>query len=342
MGTLLDVLSAAASPELIDSAAKLLGVTDNSAAQAAGLLGPTLIASLARQAEGPDGAARVSALLSRVGATTAADSSDLLSSAMLGRYGDVVGEMLGDSAAPLMNDLTRATGIPGFGAFLRMAAPVGIAALAAEVERRGLDEKQIAAALKAEAKEVQASDDPKAQTVALAFENIDAQAALRKQFTDDQWQAVSAFPALAAGYVAAVGISGPFGSIKEFAALTKALDPSTVTAGSTLLDAVWNSMQGAVDRAAATGDLGEIGLDRFDARDAAAVKARVLDVGERAWAALSKLPPEEAAAYRNATIKAATAVAESSKEGGFLGIGGAIISDSERAALESIRRVLGV
>jgi hypothetical protein len=152
---------------------------------------------------------------------------------------------------------------------------------------------------------------------------------------------VSAFPALAAGYVAAAGKSGPFGSIKEFAALTRALDPSALTAGSALLDAVWNSLQPAVDRAAATGDLGEIGLDRFDAGDAPAVKARVLDVGEEAWAALSQLPPEEAAAYRNATIKAAMAVAESSKEGGFLGIGGAVISERERAALEDIRGVLG-
>jgi hypothetical protein len=53
-----------------------------------------------------------------------------------------------------------------------------------------------------------------------------------------------------------------------------------------------------------------------------------------------KATPEEAQAYKDFVITAAEAVANAHREGGFLGIGGKPVSDSERAALDEIRTTL--
>ncbi len=253
----------------------------------------------------------------------------------------MLSEALGPTTGPLLNSLTRASDIPGLRTLLKFAAPLGVSALAAQATRQSLDRDALAAALQTEASEIAASDDVHARMVTAAFADVAAQETLKRQFTAEQWAAVSAFPAIAAGYVAAAGHSGPFGSIKEFAALSRAFDPARLTGGSTLLDAIWNSREAEVNKAAETGDLGAIGLDHFDPDDEEMVQSKVLDVATKAREALAELSPEEAAAYRNEVIKAATAVAESSKEGGFLGIGGQVISEKERIALEKIRTALG-
>jgi hypothetical protein len=53
-----------------------------------------------------------------------------------------------------------------------------------------------------------------------------------------------------------------------------------------------------------------------------------------------KATPEEAQAYKDFVITVAEAVANAHREGGFLGIGGKPVSDSERAALDEIRTTL--
>jgi len=44
---------------------------------------------------------------------------------------------------------------------------------------------------------------------------------------------------------------------------------------------------------------------------------------------------------RSLIIDVATKVAESTKEGGFLGIGGTRVSDAEKATIESIKAAIG-
>lgn len=57
----------------------------------------------------------------------------------------------------------------------------------------------------------------------------------------------------------------------------------------------------------------------------------------------AKATPQEAAEYKRWLMQLATATAEAGKEDqGFLGRGGVVVNDAERAALERIREVLGV
>jgi tellurite resistance protein len=55
-----------------------------------------------------------------------------------------------------------------------------------------------------------------------------------------------------------------------------------------------------------------------------------------------KADPSEADEYRRWLVALADSVAKGAKEGGFMGIGGELVNDKERAILESIARILGV
>ena len=50
----------------------------------------------------------------------------------------------------------------------------------------------------------------------------------------------------------------------------------------------------------------------------------------------------EADSYKHWVVRVATSVAEAAKEGGFLGIGGVVVSDAEQEVIEMLRSALGV
>jgi hypothetical protein len=70
--------------------------------------------------------------------------------------------------------------------------------------------------------------------------------------------------------------------------------------------------------------------------DQAGYQAKILDVCRSAAAALAKVPPEEALAYKNWVLAIGMKVAEASKEHGVA------VSDPEKAALAEISGALGV
>jgi hypothetical protein len=58
-------------------------------------------------------------------------------------------------------------------------------------------------------------------------------------------------------------------------------------------------------------------------------------------AAVQARSPADAQAYKDTLMAVARATAEASKDGGFLGIGGKLVSDDEQKALDAIRTALG-
>ena len=54
-----------------------------------------------------------------------------------------------------------------------------------------------------------------------------------------------------------------------------------------------------------------------------------------------KASPEEVEAYKRFVLSLAEAAAKAHKEGGFIGIGGKEVSESEQAALDEIKAALG-
>jgi hypothetical protein len=82
-------------------------------------------------------------------------------------------------------------------------------------------------------------------------------------------------------------------------------------------------------------------VDPRELKDQGALPQR-LESGVREALALleQKATPEEVEAYRDFLLKVAETVARAHKEGGFLGIGGKEVSESEQAALDEIAELV--
>ena len=83
-------------------------------------------------------------------------------------------------------------------------------------------------------------------------------------------------------------------------------------------------------------------LDQERVRAAGDVAKAVTErLGEAVGILKEKASPEEVDAYRNFVMDVAEAAAKAHKEGGFIGIGGKQVSESEQSALDEIEATLG-
>ena len=69
-------------------------------------------------------------------------------------------------------------------------------------------------------------------------------------------------------------------------------------------------------------------------------KDQLIDVVKAGAAAVTARSPAEARSYKDAILSVAQAAAEASKEGGFLGFGGTLVSKEEQAAIDALKAAL--
>ncbi len=93
----------------------------------------------------------------------------------------------------------------------------------------------------------------------------------------------------------------------------------------------------------------KLGTERYDiipdkgqaTRDKPLTPSDLLETIRRARAAVGRMPGQDADEYRLWVITIAQKVAEASKEGGFLGVGGKRVSADETVALKEIAETIG-
>jgi hypothetical protein len=345
MASILDSVASLATPELVGQIGSLAGIDPKLVATGWKAVGPTVLGALGAKAAAPGGVDAISGLMNMVGADIAGNPLGALTSlAGSGMGSDVVSSLLGGQATSITNSLSRSIGIPGLGDLMKVGAPLVISQIAKMAKEKNLDAKAVAKEIEAEAKDLAKSADPNVKAAMAAFEDAKAQDALKAKVGDKGWTALTVAPAIAASYVAAAGkggfLSDPMGAAKEAAALAANFDPTKLSAGSVLVDGVANSLQDTITKVA--GGKLPWDLSDYDLSDPAQVKAGIQDKLVAAREALAGLPAEEAAAYKKAVVDGATRVAEASKEGGFLGIGGKQVSDAEVTAINNIKRTLGI
>jgi hypothetical protein len=76
--------------------------------------------------------------------------------------------------------------------------------------------------------------------------------------------------------------------------------------------------------------------------DRAQIKTRLITHLKAAASAVEAKSPSEGAAYRAWLLSVATDVSQAAKEGGFLGMGGTLVSRDEQEALAQLAQALGV
>jgi hypothetical protein len=161
----------------------------------------------------------------------------------------------------------------------------------------------------------------------------------KSSFTADEWKKLIEAPMLASIAVTAADPSGLWGMLKE-----------SIAAGGALAkvkgDAAADPLIKAIAAEYQTGEGRSVARDGLKARLGGAKPA---DAASKAVAALGEVAsildakaPENAAAVRSWLAAIGQAVAEASKEGGFLGFGGVQVSDAEKATLAQVASALKV
>jgi hypothetical protein len=151
-------------------------------------------------------------------------------------------------------------------------------------------------------------------------------------YTKEEWESLVRAPLTAAMAVVASSPSGPIGVLKEMFAVGKGL-----LAGA---EGTTNPLIAAVVADVKAGNRPSMPAER--PRDLAQAKTQALGACREVSALLDRKAPGEAEGFRRWLLATAQRAAEAAKEGGFLGIGGAHVSDAEKAALGEVAAALGV
>lgn len=151
-------------------------------------------------------------------------------------------------------------------------------------------------------------------------------------YTPEEWKMISSAPMLAGLLVSVSDLSGPVGMVKEAMAVVKSVTESANSTSNELIRAVAEGVKAGGGRP----DTSELRTDPTNAR------AILIERCKQAAALVGQKSPPEAEEYKRWLVSLARKAAEASKEGGFLGIGGTLVSDAEKAALRDIAAALGV
>jgi len=170
--------------------------------------------------------------------------------------------------------------------------------------------------------------------------NIPTMAPSGSPFTDTEWKTLVTIPIQVGRAVMAVSPSGGIGMTKEVMALRDALEKTrAVETKNPMLRQLGQHLQGNMESIWSEAE------HAFKARwDSATVRQTAITACQQAVALLRKASPEDAMAYKEFIYSVAQKVAESSTEGGFMGIkaNASPISPEERTLLRDVANALGI
>jgi hypothetical protein len=158
----------------------------------------------------------------------------------------------------------------------------------------------------------------------------------KADFTPEEWRLLCKSPMLAGLVVVAASPSGPVGVIKEMFAIGKLIAETKAKGGA-------EALVGAI-----VGDITtREGMEQAKPTEIQGMKpdqarAHALEQLKKAAALVAQKDPAESAGYAQWLQEVTQRVANASKEGGFLGIGGTLVNEQEQAALADTAAALGI
>jgi hypothetical protein len=159
----------------------------------------------------------------------------------------------------------------------------------------------------------------------------------KSNFTPDEWKLLLESVMATSIAITAAEPNGLWGLLKESFAggteLAKAkMDPAT----DALIKAIVNDFGTAEGRTITRDGL----KDKLKGAKPAEIKDKCVEILRQAAAVVDAKAPGDAAAFKDWLRQISQHVAEASKEGGFLGIGGVSVSEAEKATLAEISTAL--
>jgi hypothetical protein len=155
----------------------------------------------------------------------------------------------------------------------------------------------------------------------------------KNDFTPEEWGVLVRAPLLVSYAIAGAAPSGGVGYVQEMKAVADAIvDAGEQAPDGSLVRAVVSQI-----RSNATDDT----RGPTESVSAGEIKGRAIEACRRAVSILrQKVSAEDADAYKGWLLEVGARVAAAAKEGGFLGFGGARVSESEEVALNEIAAAL--
>jgi hypothetical protein len=151
----------------------------------------------------------------------------------------------------------------------------------------------------------------------------------RRNFTNEEWLILTRTPTAVALAVMAAEAGGKAEVQSEILALDRALQESTRDTERWIIRLVADELQ----------PLGDFVPERLEF---VPLMTAALDLGDRAAAVLfAKVPAQDGKEYRHWLLTLGHRVAEAAKEGGLFGIGGAKVTENEKAVLTVLGIALG-
>lgn len=154
-----------------------------------------------------------------------------------------------------------------------------------------------------------------------------------KDYSDQEWKAISGAPTAAGLFITLADASGPIGIAKEAMAVSRAI--SEAATGSDTPDVVKSLAEGMTSGARPE-------LPDLPMGDRNKTKEALIGTIKAAVSAIETKSPAEAKPFKMWLTSIAAKVSQASKEGGFLGIGGTQVSGDEENALRQLSEVLGL
>jgi hypothetical protein len=161
----------------------------------------------------------------------------------------------------------------------------------------------------------------------------------KSNFTPEEWKLLLESVMMAGIAVTVAEPSGLWGLLKESFASGSALRQAKIDPGSSpLIRAVVADFETAEGQSTARDGLRE----KLASSKPPEVKVQCIETLRQARALVDSKAPDDAAAFKGWLREISQHVAEAAKEGGFLGIGGVLVSEAEKATLTEISSALGL
>jgi hypothetical protein len=330
MASLLESAGQMLTPDVMGQIGKAIGMDSSQVQSGMNAVGPTVLGSLSKSASAPGGA---DSILKALPTDASGTPSDMLSSLLGslsggGTSADMMQNMLGSGVNAISGTLSKGLGFD-VGPLLKMGVPLIAGLLTKAVKDNKLDANGLTKMLGDESKAYMDNPANKAtsELAQSALKAGEEGVALRKKYSDADWNKVRGAPVAAMYLVATASPSKGTGAVEELAAAAGVVAETIKQVSPTSL--IGTAFGGGMTKA-------EIDLLKKEAPP----RAQILGVISGGLAAVKANNPADATAYRNMVLGVATKTAEAAKEGGFLGIGGTQVSKEEQAAVNDITAAL--
>ncbi|HEY7473653.1 MAG TPA: hypothetical protein VH679_01475 [Vicinamibacterales bacterium] len=155
----------------------------------------------------------------------------------------------------------------------------------------------------------------------------------KADYSAEEWQAIAGAPVAAGLLITLSDVSGPAGIAREALAVGKAIAHLASGAAPEIVKAL-------AENVASSG--GRPVLPKVPTGDRKKTTKALIEVIKTAVRAVEKKSAAEVEGYKALLASVAAHAAQASKEGGFFGLGGTLVSADEEDALQQLTEVLGV